>query len=75
MEEMYLVTADGWLGGYGSKLFCVGIFNNKEVAERVAKKYEYSTVTKLEPNKEYPLIKEDGWPVLKNDLCIGGYVE
>ena len=75
MQNVYVVTKDGWTGGYGADIFLLGVFFDKNTAEKVATENE-ADVTEIEPNKAFPLKHgEHSWQSDWNDYNLGGYWE
>jgi hypothetical protein len=72
---VFVVTADGWNGGYGCEIYLLGVFTNREDADRCATQFAPETsITEVEINKAYPL-KPDEDGDNKNELYLGGYLE
>ena len=78
--KLYVVTADGWTSGWGCSYYLIGVYDNKEEAEKVANKTEklggITQITEIILNKTYKLKKcNDSWGELVNNNYIGGYIE
>ena len=74
MKMRYVLTQDGYTAGWGSELYLLGVFDDKETAERIAKEHK-CTVTEIEANRFFPL-SETPFPEQKaNDYYLGGYTE
>ena len=75
MQNVYVVTKDGWTEGYGAEIYLLGVFSDKNVAEKVATENN-ADVTEIEPNKAFPLKRGDHWWESDyNDYHLGGYCE
>ncbi len=72
MNMRYVLTKDGYTAGWGSEIYLLGVFDDKETAERMAKKHNCK-VTEIEANKFFPLVKKFG--DYENDYYLGGYTE
>ena len=76
-NTLYLVTFDGYCGGYGSEIYCGGIFDNKEKAEE----YIRNDVNLLEDRcliSELHLnvgLKTSDVVNISTDIYLGGYCE
>lgn len=78
-QTLYLVVADGWILGYGSQMYCLGIFDSKSVAEKISEEYRSKTnvsviISEIEMNQEYPLRKDEFYGYI-NENYLGGYFE
>ena len=74
MKMRYVLTGDGYTAGWGSEIYLLGVFDDKETAERMAKECE-CTVTEIEANRFFPL-SETPYPGSKaNNYYLGGYTE
>lgn len=73
--KLYVVTANGELGGYGSEIYLVGVFTSQEAAENamVNNALQYN-ITEVIQDKVYPLVKESD-TYYDNANYLGGYVE
>lgn len=81
MDKVYVVIEEGYHEDYGSYPYLIGVFDNKEDAEKIKDNaidpegYPREII-EIEKNKEFPLLKilyfseEYG-----NDYPIGGYAE
>lgn len=78
--DIYVVTADGWLSGYGAEIYLIGVFDDYEKADsalsNVIARGGLGDIKKVYLNNEHPLnlggiMNRD----LSNDLYLGGYVE
>ena len=89
VKTLYLVTMEGYYGGYGSAIYALGIFPSKDKAKEAAEEQkkiigdmaEY-TITGLAPNIVYsmqpnisPISGQVFTDEYKNDNYIGGYIE
>lgn len=78
MEEnnkVYVLTADGWTQGYGSAIYLMGVFFDKETAEKKAEEQDvYVSITEIEVNKIFPL-KINDFQERTNAYYLGGYIE
>lgn len=74
-EKVYVLTKDGWNCAYGSEIYLIGVFFNKDIAKEVASKYD-AEITEIEPNKAFPLNYNKDEPECDyNDYYLGGYIE
>ena len=72
---VYVVTADGYRCSYGSEVFLIGVFTDKEAAEKAAKRNN-GMVTEVGTNKEFTLRKRAGdYGNMTNRFYLGGYTE
>ena len=75
MQNVYVVTKDGCHSSYGAEIFLLGVFSDKNTAEKVATENE-ADVTEIEPNKAFPLKRGNrSWECGYNDYHLGGYCE
>ena len=75
MGKVYVISKDGWNCYYGSEIYLLGVFFDKETAEKEASKYD-AQITEIEPNKAFPLkFDEDNPECDSNDYYLGGYAE
>ena len=80
-RELYTVFADGHRNCYGAALYLVGVFTDKEEANRVAykitsEKHLYTAVLPVKENTEYKLTKNmDLDEDYANENYLGGYSE
>ena len=77
-EKLYMVTIDGW-NGFGADFYLIGIFDNKETAQKIAEQTsdttgQYAKVIETEKNRIYTC-SHDCWGNYFNDKSIGGYME
>lgn len=79
--KLYVVTADGWLTGYGTNIYLVGAFDNLEAAEKAQshakEKGAYCKIHEINLNEEHPLRKNNPFNEVEvgNDFYLGGYCE
>lgn len=74
-KNVYVVTKDGWNDSYGSEIYLLGVFSNKDTAKIVAKEH-HAEVTEIEPNKVFPLKHDKNEPWCDyNSYYLGGYAE
>lgn len=71
--KVYVVTQDGYLQGYGSEIYLVGVFTEKKKAEKAASA-ELAYITEIQLDKAFPLVKSK-WGGVGNDYYLGGYFE
>lgn len=71
-KRVHVVTADGWKNGDGSEIYLIGVFYDKDTAERAAKKNK-GIVTEIIADKAHPLKKSGNDKA--NDYYLGGYIE
>ena len=74
-NKAYVLTADGWTHGYGSELYLMGVFFDKETAEKKAEEQDvHVSITEIEANKVFPL-KTNAFFEETNAYYLGGYIE
>ncbi len=71
--KVYVVTQDGFLDGYGTEIYLVGVFTEKKKAEKAASA-ERTSITEIQLDKAFPL-EESICGGLENDFYLGGYNE
>ena len=83
LEQMiYIVSFDGWLGGYGSEIYILGVYDDPDKAieakELFDRKYEnYDLVADIDEvvlNQEYD-VKVKECDAASTSVCLGGYLE
>lgn len=75
IQNVYAITKDGCDSELGAEIFLLGVFFDKDTAEKVAAEND-ADVTEIEPNKAFPLKRaEEIWDVDVNDYYLGGYCE
>ena len=74
-KEVYVLTQDGWTEGYGSEIYLIGVYLDKELAERYVSEHFNVTLTIIEPNKAFPLRYGQQGRNMENDYHLGGYIE
>lgn len=75
-NKAYVLTADGWTQGYGSEIYLMGVFFDKETAEKKAEEQDiHVSITEIEVNKIFPLKTNDLFEEKTNAYYLGGYVE
>lgn len=63
--KLYIVSSDTWDDGWGAEICIMGVFDNKEMAQKCYEKYK----------REYPtdmneiMLNENKW------IYLGGYTE
>lgn len=76
---VYLVTADLYKDMYGAEIHCIGIFTDKEYAERCAgESFSPCFITEVEVDKPYYAITDikKGYKIdLTKAPYLGGYIE
>ena len=80
--KVYLVVFDGWLAGYGSNIYLLGVYDNENKANEIAasfnKKYEEELVEayveEVDLNHTYDEEREGDWAI-RTPIYLGGYVE
>ena len=85
MKKVYMVSFEGYTGGYGSYTYCAGVFDNedtaREVKDKVKQKLQESIkepevfVTAIELNHEFEVKGPIEWHGYKTDFLLGGYEE
>ena len=79
---LYVVSYDGYLGGYGSELYLLGVFDNPDEAIAVKEAFdlkydEYgleANIDEIEPNQIYDVKVKRGL-VAETSIYLGGYTE
>lgn len=78
-DVLYLVTFDGYYGGYGSEIYCGGIFDTKEKAEEYIRNDANLSEDKWlisELHINVGLKTTDmGFETIGTDIYLGGYCE
>ena len=80
--KVYLVVFDGWLAGYGSIIYLLGVYDNENKANEIAasfnKKYEEELieayVEEVDLNHTYDE-EQYGDLEIRTPICLGSYVE
>lgn len=80
--KVYLVAFDGWLAGYGSSIYLLGIYDNEnkanEIAESFNKKYKddfiEAYVEEVDLNHTYDEERKEDWGIT-TPICLGCYIE
>ena len=80
--KVYLVVFDGWLAGYGSIIYLLGVYDSKNKANEIAasfnKKYEEefieAYVEEVDLNHTYDEEQYGDWEI-RTPICLGSYVE
>ena len=73
---LYVVTEDGYRHSWGSEIYLVGVYDDRETAESVVKNLKYGRITEITLNSTHMLRYEDfGFGDMGNDLYLGGYAE
>lgn len=69
--KVYVVTADTWDMGYGSEIYLIGVFQDKDKAEQAANENDgiIGIVTEMTLDEPHPIVNG------KNDKYLGGYIE
>ena len=68
--KVYVVMSDTWNMGYGSEIYLIGVFKDKEKAEQVANTYDgVGMITEVTLDALYPIVNGS------NDKYLGGYIE
>ncbi len=75
-SALYVKTADGYMQGYGSEIYLVGVYDSRDKAEQDG---QFGSITEITLNKTYPLTKhvDDvlGYESYENENFLGGYTE
>lgn len=53
--KLYIVSSDTWTDGCGAEICIMGVFDNKEMAQKCFEKYDekyYTTIDKVILNKD-----------------------
>ena len=76
-NKVYVVIENGWYTGYGHYPYLIGVFDNKEEAEKIAKnsfnKDFPRYIIEIEKNKEFPLDGDEY--EASNEYSLGGFAE
>lgn len=85
MDKVWIVSFDGYLGGYGSYEYLLGVYDDKNLAFEAAENLikQYSQIEQLVSIQEVTInktlsIRDDkleDWDELFTDVCLGGYAE
>lgn len=80
MAKVYVVIEEGYHLGYGSNLYLIGVFDNKEDAEKIKNNAidpeNYPRrIIEINKNTEFPLSRGYFEDEYENDYPLGGYVE
>ncbi len=71
---LYVVTEDGYRHSWGSEIYLVGVYDDRETAESVAKNLEYGRITEITLNNTH-MLRYDDFDDMRNNLYLGGYAE
>ena len=71
---LYVVTEDGYRHSWGSEIYLVGVYDDKETAESVVKNLGYGQITEIALNSTH-MLKYNDFGDMMNDLYLGGYAE
>lgn len=63
--KLYIVSSNTWTDGWGAKITVMGVFDNKERAQKCFEKYKRHYYTKIDE----VMLNED------NPIYLGGYIE
>lgn len=79
-DTLYLVTFDGYYAGYGSEIYCGGIFDTKEKAEEYIKNDANLSegiclISELRINVGLKTTNRDTFETIDTDIYLGGYCE
>jgi hypothetical protein len=79
-DTLYLVTFDGYYAGYGSEIYCGGIFDTKEkAAEYIRNDANLSKggylISELHLNVGLKTTDMDRFETIGTDIYLGGYCE
>lgn len=83
MNKVWIVDFDGYLGGYGSYSYLLGVYDSEEKANAEANKLkehytELRTRVSVRPvmvNATYKVKELTDWDEIVTDFCLGGYAE
>lgn len=80
-NTLYLVTFDGYYGGYGSEIYCGGIFDTKEKAEEYIRNDANLSegnclISEVHLNAGLKTTDMGGrFETISTDIYLGGYCE
>ena len=82
-QTVYLVTFDGYTGGYGSKINLLGIYSNQEAADKAVEDLKKQTSNCINDTiviEELVLdhtctVEQDAWGDYNSSIYLGGYIE
>ena len=79
-DTLYLVTFDGYYGGYGSEIYCGGIFDTKEKAEEYIQNNSNipkgeCLISELHINVGLRTTNMERFETIGTDIYLGGYCE
>lgn len=63
--KLYIVSSDTWDDGWGAEICIMGVFDNKEMAQKCFEKYK----------REYPTDMNEMILNDDNPVYLGGYIE
>lgn len=74
-NKVYVLTTDAWTQGHGSAIYLMGVFLDKETAEKKAEEQDvHVSITEIDANKLFPL-QTNAFFEKTNAYYLGGYVE
>ena len=80
MNRVYVVTMDGWKGGWGTEIYLVGVYDSRDLAESVVNELETkgveatwseATINRTRKIEQHTWERES----FQTDAYLGGYVE
>lgn len=79
-DTLYLVTYDGYYAGYGTEIYCGGIFDTKEKAEDYIRNdanlpKSNAHISELKLNEGLKTTNNDVFATISTDVYLGGYLE
>jgi hypothetical protein len=77
--KVYIVTFDGYKGGYGSEIWLLGIYSTREAADKAADEVKEKFTSIVDVNEvvldhTYDIILDE-WGSLNSKIYLGGYIE
>lgn len=80
MAKVYVVIEEGYHSSYGSNPYLIGVFDNREDAEKIINnvidpEYYPRSIIEIDKNTEFPLSQGHFSDEYENNYPLGGYVE
>ncbi len=72
--NVFVVTDDGYEHGWGAEIYLIGVFTDKDKAEKALKKTHRGKIKEIPMDKAFPL-KKDTFDDYHNGFYLGGYAE
>ena len=78
-HTVYLVTFDGYNNYDGSEIYLLGIYSNREVADKAADKFKEEFIPNVQVREvilDHTYSVETGrWIGFSSQIYLGGYIE